>query len=320
MTKQITFKNFCQLLITLDCSTEVYLALSRERKVQILCKSQQKVYNTFADELSDYIQIQKARGIAQKPPVLLVGSTQTDEREGSTFPEWEPNLQPSYNPPHPSCYGPGRDCHPWYPGRSWSPQGDSPAVVAPSTSPLLPGHLLMKKRLRKPPSCPPHEALLSSNFSSYSSSSCSSTSESGDSKSHHRGKKELRNSKRERDKRAREDDSDQEEKNRKRRRTESHQVLDEGRRGESRGSEEEERRKKGGKSRDMNKSQEKKVRVDPEAAAGESHHNQGDLNVEQRDSEQDEPSKAKNKREKKKGKDDTRTEEEKLWDDCILGF
>ncbi|GLD69947.1 zinc finger matrin-type protein 1 isoform X1, partial [Lates japonicus] len=38
----------------------------REKKVIDLCKSQQKVYSTFADELADYIQVQKARGLTPK--------------------------------------------------------------------------------------------------------------------------------------------------------------------------------------------------------------------------------------------------------------
>lgn len=306
--------------------------MTRERKIQILCKSQQKVYNTFADELSDYIQIQKARGIAQKP-VLPAGATQKDgdwERAVNMFPERELNFLPKYNPPHPSCNDPGRGCPPSYPDRSWPPQGSlhggSPPAVAGSASPLFPGHFLTRKRLRKPPGCPPHEAFSSSQSSSYSSSSSSSsssTSDSGDGKYRHREKRRLRKSRRERDKRAKEEDSDREEKRRKQRRTERHKELDEGRKGQS---EEEERRKKGGKNRSGNKSREKKARTDPEAAAGESwkqenvKNDKGELSVEQRDSEQDKPGRAKNKREKKKGKEDSRTEEEKLWDDCILGF
>lgn len=299
--------------------------------MQILCKSQQKVYNTFTDELSDYIQIQKARGIAQKPPVFPAGAAQKDgdwEREGDIFPERELNFPLNYIPPHPSCYGRGRGC-PSYPGHSWPPQGlldgGSPLAVTGSALPQLPpSHFLRRKRLRKPPSCPPHEAFSSSHSSSYSSSSSSSTSDSGDSKYRHSEKRRLRKSRRERGKRAKEEDSDKEEKSRKRRRTEKHKELGKGRRGESGGSEEEERRRKGGKGH--GRSREKKARVDPEAAAGESwkqenvKHDKGDLNVEQRDSEQDEPGRAKNRREKKKGREDTRTEEEKLWDDCILGF
>lgn len=293
--------------------------------MQILCKSQQKVYNTFADELSDYIQIQKARGIAQKPSVLPAGATQKDgdcKREGRIFPERELNFRPNYNPPHPSCYNRSRGCAPSYPGHSWPPQGllhgDSPLVVPGSASPLFPSHFLMRKR-------PRNGASSSSDSSSYSSSSSSSSSsDNGDSKYRHREKRRLRKSRRERDKRAKEEDSDKEEKRRKRRRRESHKELDEGRRGGE--SEEEERRRKGGKSHGRNKSREKKARVDLEAAEGESWkeekvtHDEGEMNGEQRDSEQDEFGRAKNKREKRKGKEDNRTEEEKLWDDSILGF
>ncbi len=50
-------------------------------------------------------------------------------------------------------------------------------------------------------------------------------------------------------------------------------------------------------------------------------HIQAEMNVEQGDGGQDEPAKPKYRKDKKKIKEkiDTRTEEEKLWDDSILG-
>lgn len=50
-------------------------------------------------------------------------------------------------------------------------------------------------------------------------------------------------------------------------------------------------------------------------------HIQSEMNVEQGDGGQEEPAKPKYRKEKKKTKKevDTRTEEEKLWDDSILG-
>lgn len=50
-------------------------------------------------------------------------------------------------------------------------------------------------------------------------------------------------------------------------------------------------------------------------------HIQAEMNVEQGGCGQDEPAKPKYRKEKKKMKEkvDTRTEEEKLWDDSILG-
>lgn len=312
--------------------------------MQILCKSQQKVYNTFADELSDYIQIQKARGIAQKPSVLPAGATQKDsdwEREGKVSPERDVaqlhkpslNFPPRYNPPHPSRYNLSQGWCPSYPGHRWPPQGllhsGSPPVFPGPASPLFSGHFLTRKRPRKPPSSPSHETPSSSDSSSYSSSSSSSSSssDSGDSKYHHREKRRIRKSRRLRDKRTKEEDSDKEDKRRKRRRRERHKELDEGGRGESGGSEEE-RTRKGSKGHSRNKSREKKACMDLEAAGEENwkqeevihDKTQVEVNVEQRDSEQDEPGRAKIKREKKKGKEDTRTEEEKLWDDSILGF
>lgn len=312
--------------------------------MQILCKSQQKVYNTFADELSDYIQIQKARGIAQKPSVLPAGATQKDddwEREEKVSPEehvaqlHKPSLNfpPRYAPPQPSHYNLSQGWGPSHPGHRRTPQGllhgGSPRAFPGPASPLFPAHFLTKKRRRKPPSSPSHETPSSSDSSSYSSSSSSSSSssDSGDSKYRHREKKRIRRSRRERDTRTKEEDSDKEEKRRKRRRRERHKELGEGRRGESGGSEEE-RRRKGSKGLSRRKNQEKKIHVDLEAAGEESlkqeeviHDNtQEEVNVEQRDSEQDEPGRAKIKRERKKGKEDTRTEEEKLWDDSILGF
>ncbi|CAB1422822.1 unnamed protein product [Pleuronectes platessa] len=54
----------------------------REKKVTDLCKSQQKVYGTFADELADYVQAQRARGITPKSgQVQHLGDTQMEDEE-----------------------------------------------------------------------------------------------------------------------------------------------------------------------------------------------------------------------------------------------
>uniref|UniRef100_A0A8C7Y8V5 Uncharacterized protein n=1 Tax=Oryzias sinensis TaxID=183150 RepID=A0A8C7Y8V5_9TELE len=82
----------------------VSLFVTREKKISELFKSQPKVYNTFADELADYIQVQKARGIA---PKTSQGLAQGDAAKGDQEEEaqeesenWE-MAGTIPNPPHP---------------------------------------------------------------------------------------------------------------------------------------------------------------------------------------------------------------------------
>lgn len=328
--------------------------MTREKKVIDLCKSQQKVYSTFADELSDYIQVQKARGLAPKtsqvPPQGDSQKEDEDDEEeevlnkGDIVEVNKPmlNFPPISNPPHHSrlgCYNPIEGWRPPYQGPPWPPRGWDyncpPPVLPGSGSPLFTSQPVKRRRRRKRSNSSSY--VTSSSYSSSNSSSYSSST--SDSDDREREKRRTRRSRRERDRRARDDDLDKEEKRRKRRRRERNNASEERRRGESAESEEERRRKKrknhGKRRRREKKSQEK----DFEAEAGErvmdklmpedvldnrketEVHIQAEVNVEQGCGGQDEPAKPKYRKEKKKTKEkvDTRTEEEKLWDDSILG-
>ncbi|XP_037637788.1 zinc finger matrin-type protein 1 [Sebastes umbrosus] len=348
----------CQMCSVQFNSVEMYQAHMqgtkhqiKEKKVVDLCKSQQKDYNTFADELADYIQVQKARGITSKAgQVLPLGDTQKEgeedeEEEEEAFNNVElnprmPNLPPTANPPHhsrPGSYYPVEGWRPPYQGPPWPPNdwdyNCPPPVLPGSDSALFTGQPTKRRRRRKQSSSSSYTT------SSYSSSSySSSTSDNDDSEYRLREKRRIRRSRREREKRRRDEDPDKEEKRRKRRRMERVNDSEERRRGES-GESEEERRRKKGKSHGKQRRRENKSREDFEVERGEivmdnlmpedvmdnrkgtEVHIQAEMNVEQGEGGQDEAAKPKYRKEKKKTKEkvDARTEEEKLWDDSILG-
>lgn len=307
-----------------------------------LCKSQQKDYSTFADELADFIQVQKARGI--KPKAGQV--TQQEEEEGEAeealnkgeileLNKLRLNPPPISHPPHPphpsrpGCHYTVEGWRPPYQGPSWLSHGwddkrPPPALPGP---PLFSSQPTRKRRHRKQSSSSSYTSS-SSSSSSYSSS----TSDSGDSEHRRREKRRIQRSRRERDRRARDEDK---KKRKQQRRRDDDSV--EGRREDSGGSGEE--RKKGKSPGKQRRLQNKLKEEDLEAEGGErvmdtltpgdmmnnrketEEHIQAEMNVEQGEGGQD-TSKAKyNKKEKKKTKEtaDTRTEEEKLWDDSILG-
>ncbi|XP_070816085.1 zinc finger matrin-type protein 1 [Chaetodon trifascialis] len=352
----------CQMCSLQFNSVEMYQAHMqgnkhqiREKKVIDLCKSQQKAYSTFTDELSDYIQIQKARGITPKGgQILSLGDTQKEDEEEEDealnkediikLNQPMPSFPPAFNPPHHSrlgCYTPVGGWRPPYQGPPWPSHGlnytCAPPVLPGSDSTLFPSWP-MKRRRRRKQSSSSSDTTSSSYSSSYSSSHSSHSSDSDGTEYRRREKRRIRRSRRERDKRARDENSDRDEKRRKRQRRERAKESEERRRGESGESEEERRRKKrknhGKRRRRDKKSQEE----DSEAAAERAMDNlmpevmmdnrketeghvQAEVNVEQEGVGQGGPPKPKCRKEKKKTKEkvDTRTEEEKLWDDSILG-
>lgn len=323
---------------------------NREKKVIDLCKSQQKVYTTFSDELADYIQVQQARGIKTNQ-VLPHRDTQENvgDEEGQKglnkgdMKEWNKpvlNFPPTSKPlhlPRPGCYKPAETWRPSYQAPPWPSHGwmyNCPPPVLPSSgSPLVTGH---QKRGRHRQQSSSSSYTTSSSSSSYSSFS-STTSDSDDSECRRREKKRNRRSRKDRGRRGRDEESEEEWiKGRKRQRRERDNDSEERRREQSVESGEEGRRKKNhGKRR----RKEKKVQENFETERGERMpvklkpedtmenrketelHVDAGLNVEQRVGGEEEPAKPKHRKEKKKMKDivDTRTEEEKLWDDSILG-
>lgn len=254
---------------------------TRQKKVVDLCKTQQKVYDTFADELSDYIQIQKARGINPRLPALPPKDGQQEENskgedvssraDNVEVTGFVTNVSLNYNPPHRSpigSYSPAARCPP--------PHLDifRPSHSLDYSSPLP----LMRQKRRKP-----------SSSSSSASSSSYSSSDSSTSDSEHRSEKRRG----ERTKRNKCEESEKE----KSRKWWNREKL----------SGSEERRRKTSKGQDRQRGQDRRHQVE-------------DAKPVPKERGMDEPSRNKNRKEKKKIKGDTRTEEERLWDDSILGF
>lgn len=268
-----------------------------------LCNTQQ-VYETFADELSDYIQIQKARGINPRPPALPSKDGQQQEEEGVgedvdsradnlEVTNFVPNVSRNYNSPHLSltgCYSPAERCPPPH----LDPSGSFYSLDY-SSGPPLP---FMRRKHKKP----------SSSSASSSSSYSSGTSDSEDTK--YRDRK-----RRERTKRPRCEESEK--------------VKGRKWFGREKQRDSEEMGRKTRKNHGRQIGQDRKCQVeDAEPVSGEREMDSLKLDyvtsnhTEQEGGEMDESSRHKNRKEKKRvrGKVDTRTEEERLWDISILGF
>ncbi|KAK5872860.1 hypothetical protein PBY51_013522 [Eleginops maclovinus] len=335
----------CQMCSIQFNSVEMYQAhmqgnkhQSREKKVVHLCKTQQKDYSTFADELADFIQVQKARGIAPKAGQVTQKEEEEDEgadalNKGELLEPNKPRLNPTPipHPPHPSrpgCHYPVEGWRPPYQGPSWPSDGwdyNRPTPVHPGP-PLFTGQPTRRRRHRKQSSSSSYTSS-SSSSSSYSSS----TSDSGDSEHQRREKRRIQRSRRERDRRARDEDLDKDKKRRKRLRRERDNDSVE-RRKEDSGGLRKKRKSPGKRKRQENKFREEDVEADggervmDNLTPGDMMNNrketeeniQPEMNVEQGE---ETPKVKYSKKEKKKTKEkaDTRTEEEKLWDDSILG-
>uniref|UniRef100_A0A3B4Y4M6 Zinc finger matrin-type 1 n=1 Tax=Seriola lalandi dorsalis TaxID=1841481 RepID=A0A3B4Y4M6_SERLL len=348
----------CQMCSVQFNSVEMYQAHVQgnkhqiEKKVVDLCKSQQKSYSTFADELADYIQVQKARGINPKTSqVLPQGDTQKEDEEDEEevqevfnkehiieLSKPVPNLPPASDAPHqfgPGCYYPAEGWRPPYPGPPRLPHGWDyncpPPGFSASGAPQFAGRPI-KRKSRRTQSSSSSCTTSSSYSSSYSSSNSSSTSDSDDNKYKRRERRRIRRSRKERGRRSREEDSHKEERRRKRQRKERDNESEE-RKKEEFGESQQERRRNKQKKHGKQRRKEKKSREEEEGGERVMDnlkpedmmdnrkytevHIQAEINVEQGEGGQDESAKPKYRREKKKVKEkvDTRTEEEKLWDD-----
>ncbi|XP_029991330.1 zinc finger matrin-type protein 1 isoform X2 [Sphaeramia orbicularis] len=355
----------CQICSAQFNSVEMYQAhmqgnkhQTREKKVIDLCKSQQKVYSTFADELADYIQVQKARGITPKSghalPLIETqqGCEEEEEEEqeglhkGNVMQVNNPKTNPpptSSPPPHPhpgpGCFYPVEGWHPLYKGSPWPPHRWDYSYPPPASTGSASSQFTsppMKRRRRRQRSSSSSFTTSSSYSSSYSSSS-SSTSDSDSSDHRHRERRHIRRSRRDRSRRERSEDSDKEE--RRRWRGIRDNESEERRREESGQSDKEKRRRKhkpGGKRRKHEKKSRQtdlkedgvektedmlKLESVAESRNEAEGHIETEMNAEQLEGGPVESAKAKNRKDKKKTKEkvDTRTEEEKLWDDSILG-
>uniref|UniRef100_A0A3Q1JSZ2 C2H2-type domain-containing protein n=1 Tax=Anabas testudineus TaxID=64144 RepID=A0A3Q1JSZ2_ANATE len=348
LIKELASSLMCQMCSMQFNSVEMYQAHMqgnkhqiREKKVIDLCKSQQKVYTTFADELADYIQVQKARGITiQVPPQADTQKTDEDEEEeeqkllssGAMIEIHKPTAKSKPHPQsRPGCYYPVGGWCSSYQGPSWPPHGwdNCPPPVPPgSATSQLPCRSIKRRRPRQQSSS--SSCTDSSSYSSYSSSYSSNTSDSDDSEYRCRDKRGIRRSRQERCRRVRDEEQN---------RRKQHKRDSEERRREESGESDQERRKK----RKHNGKQRRKEKKSREADLEENEggrvmdslkpenmmdsnkqteaHSRTEICLEQGNGGQDEPAKHKYRKEKKKMKDrvDSRTEEEKLWDDSILG-
>ncbi|XP_016148405.1 zinc finger matrin-type protein 1-like [Sinocyclocheilus grahami] len=311
----------------------------KEKKVMELCQSQKKVYDSFQDELADYIQVQKARGLDPKAGLGTIGqaSKGLDEsvKEGPQKAEEMPH--PGQLVPHFSSPG--------FPQPHWHPQFQSqvnqfgfgmrgpvphyrPGFMPHARPPFPPGHLY--KRGRSPES---FSSSSSSDSSSYTSSSSDSSS-SYDSRERRRRKKKMKKRGKSRrdqeegsateqverkkrwkgDRRGSVEGEDDSKKWKERRKRERSSSEDEESRSKRRASKKSRRHGERRKEEELMEKQEVEVHEEPQGKMEE--------HVEVRTETKD--GKHKYKKEKKKGKEklnreDNRTEEERLWDETILG-
>lgn len=287
-----------------------------------VCKK--KVYDSFQDELADYIQVQRSRGL--EPKTGQGSETQGQMKAQSEVDESGETLdQPQILPLQSRPPAPGFRTQSWrppfhphpspaafrgrFPGQNQWVQGYSSYPP-----PLIPG--LTGRALRRGKS--PELYSSSSSFSDSSSSYSSSSSEDS------RDRRKRRKRRHKGIKKRREEEDDSEEDAQKRRRQ---------KRRKEDGSAKRPRRQKGSSDEDHgNRLKEKKHRENVtkrrrrEEDEGEWNRlSQGALTKGEEGEAQSEGAKeekTKHKREKKKTKDreDNRTEEEKLWDETILGI
>ncbi|TRY95134.1 hypothetical protein DNTS_003847 [Danionella cerebrum] len=279
--------------------------LVKEKKVLDLCKSQKKVYDSFQDELADYIQVQKARGLEPKGGnVSIKSATEAPQIEEEKSPLPPDHLIPRFPTPvvnqpiwHPqiqsqvSQFGFGLN----------SPVSYYPPEYASHVRfPFTPGQQF--KRGRSPESFSSTSFSDSASYTSSSNSSCSNASKDLKLKRNRKGGGEGARNNQKRRQRGQEEDKHK--KSRKRRRREINS---------------------GNESRDKRSSKKRKRdvrRTNEEETLEEEVQGRMEELVEERIEVK--CVKHKHKKEKKKGKEkvdqgDNRTEEEKLWDETILG-
>ncbi|XP_026784843.3 zinc finger matrin-type protein 1 isoform X1 [Pangasianodon hypophthalmus] len=298
----------------------------KEKKIQEdLCKK--KVYDSFQDELADYIQVQRSRGLE---PKTGQGSETQGQRKAETEVDESGECcdQPQILPLQSRLPAPAFRAHPWRPpfhphpnpaafrGRFPVPnQWDQGNSSYPP--PLIPG--LTGRALRRGRS--PESFSSSSSFSDSSSSYSSSSSSSEDSRERRRWRKKRRDGMKKR--REEEDDSEEDvqRKRRERRRREDGSAKKPKRQRES---SDEDHGKRWKEKKHKERVTKKRRREEDEGEWNRVSHvemTKGEGEGEAQ-SEGLKEEKAKHKKEKKKPKDreDNRTEEEKLWDETILGI
>ncbi|XP_007554381.1 zinc finger matrin-type protein 1 [Poecilia formosa] len=294
----------------------------REKKLRILFKSQPKVYSTFADELADYIQVQKVRGITPKTGELLPEeNTQNDDDyeeeeevqhkdqcDLTAAPVFLPDFpQISHLPPQP------------YPGPrfAFTPAPSWPPIGRPYSFP--PAHPSSTQFTGWPTDTGRQRRLSTSSTCTTSSSSSPHSSDGSES-----DECENRNPEKRRAKRHREDEESGAAESRTKRQRMERSYDSEDRRREQFGESGEERSGKKLKAhrrqtRKQKACQQEDFEADQEGSTSDRSRSQAKTSAEPCESGHSKSTKP--RKEKKKAKEvvDTRTEEEKLWDDSILG-
>ncbi|KAM9450705.1 zinc finger matrin-type protein 1 isoform 2-T2 [Clarias gariepinus] len=317
----------CPLCHVTLSSIDAYQAHMKGNKHQIKEKtteedaSKKKVYDSFQDELADYIQAQRARGLEPK-------TGQGSEMRGQRKAEHEEDEiaercdQPQILSLQPRLPAPAFRPPPWRPPVHPHPnsapfRGRFPAPnqwdqgYSPYPPPLIPG--LTGRALRRGRSPESFSSSFSDSSSSYSSSS------SEDSKDKRKRRKRRRVGIKRRGEESDDSEEDAQKKRKERRRRDDGSTKKPKRRRESSDEEHGKRRKekkqkgKDGKKRRKGEDNGEWNRV-PQVAMTKG---EGEGEVQ---SEGIKEEKSKHKKEKKvKGREDNRTEEEKLWDETILG-
>ncbi|XP_057702058.1 zinc finger matrin-type protein 1 [Corythoichthys intestinalis] len=327
----------------------------REKKVFELCKSQKKSYNTFADELAHYIEVQKARGITPRiGKFKSKDETQKECDEVEVIPDWENEHITQQYPQTIDNFSPNEHITQQYPqtidnfaptyhldlpyhAPQFTVQGfqppytDSPWLsdgwdsYKPPSPPYLKPSVESGARFLKR-----HRKCSSSSSYSTSSSSLSSSCTSSGASNHDEGKhrqREKRRSKKSRRERGRRSRTTNSDKTRQRQQNKARDYNPEERRSDD--NEAGGDRKKKRKYHSKHRSQEKKelkgedgVKDSIAPADLVETQQETEENVVQLDDRQAEHDNTKTRKDKKKAKEmlDNRTEEEKLWDDSILGF
>lgn len=288
----------------------------REKHVaDLMSKSQKKVYSSFQDELADYIQVQKARGLEPRT-TQLANAPEKEELQDRGAPfdgtadmtACEVNVLPPDPFPLPSKYPSFPPPPPIFGSGSRDPEGPcwNQFYVLPG-----PGGWQCHKGSNNGHRTG-HESSLEPESSG---TSCTSSSSSGQ-------KDRRRPHKRRGRRRGREEEGSEEESEEEnlRRRRKRHRKKS--RRQEDGRQEEEHRAKRSRKEEKEEKS--RKEEKDGENEEGKAGWN--DMEKQPR-AQQDhvKEGKTKHKKDKKRAKErvgeiDTRTEEEKLWDESILGL
>ncbi|XP_077429458.1 zinc finger matrin-type protein 1 isoform X2 [Vanacampus margaritifer] len=313
---------------------------ARERKVFKLYKSRQKSYNTFADELAHYVEVQKARGLAPKiGTILSKDEVQKEDDKVEAAADFKKghmtlqnqtmvNFSPTYGP-HPHHHGPNfsvEGFQPPYmgaprPSRSWDCNGP------PSFTRLRPSLESIARPLKRRRKCSSSSSYStsSSSSSSYSSFTSSGASDSDEDERKQRERRRTKRSRRERGRRAKAACTDKARRMQQKRARDDYSEEKRRDDDDDDGESPEEKRKKRkyhSKQRRQVKNhveEEDKVKDRIPSTDMMEIREETKANVQQSDRQEDHNMKSRKEKKRTKEMTDNRTEEEKLWDDSILG-